>query len=350
MKPTGAKIFPRVCRDWCLYLSYNKHQMIQLLFSPQPRMVKGALKKLMATSCPHPDPMNFVSLDLGVSMLLDVANECLSLPLGYEKKTVVADNCFFFEKTRGKPKYQKSDDPAPLLSYLKNPDPNVDLYLLVYNDTLDEKGEFFQALLADGARINPVSEFSKEQWHDYIARFFEKRSVPIDNLAINEIQDRIQGDYARFLNEGQKLVAYSGGEAITKQDVETLVSEPLEDDAFHLSNALSRGDVKNALRIYNDLKVFSAEPIALIRLLANQFRFLNEVRYLQSSGLSNSQIAGALQCSQMRVNISLDNLRKMSEETLNNALEGCYNCEKSILTGKCDPDLAFSLFLTNFSL
>ena len=186
--------------------------------------------------------------------------------------------------------------------------------------------------------------------HDYIARFFEKRSVPIDNLAINEIQDRIQGDYARFLNEGQKLVAYSGGEAITKQDVETLVSEPLEDDAFHLSNALSRGDVKNALRIYNDLKVFSAEPIALIRLLANQFRFLNEVRYLQTSGLTNSQIAGALQCSQMRVNISLDNLRKMSEETLNNALEGCYNCEKSILTGKCDPDLAFSLFLTNFSL
>jgi DNA polymerase-3 subunit delta len=313
-------------------------------------MVKGALKKLMAASCPHPDAMNFVSLDMGVTPLNDLANECFALPLGYDKKTVVAENCFFLEKSRSKPKYQKGDSPSLLLSYLSHPDEAIDLYLLVYTDTLDEKNDFFLALQAAGARINPVSEFSKEQWHDYIARFFAKRSISIDNLAIQELQDRIQGDYARFLNEGQKLAAYSSGAPITKKDVETLVSEPLEDDAFHLSNALSRGDVKNALRIYSDLKVFSAEPISLIRLLGNQFRFLNEVRYLQSSGLSNSQIAGALQCSQMRVNISLDNLRRMGEESLNNALENLYQCEKSILTGKCDPDLAFSLFLTNFSL
>ena len=313
-------------------------------------MVKGALKKLMQTSCPNPDAMNYVAFDLGVTPLLDVANECLSLPLGYDKKTVVAENCFFLEKSRSKPKYLKGDDPKALLAYLQNPDPAIDLYLLVYNDALDERGDFFQALLADGARINPVSEFSKEQWHDYIARFFEKRNVAIEPMAINEIQNRIAGDYARFLNEGQKLVAYSNGEKITKAVVESLVSEPLEDDAFRLSNALTRGDVKNAIRIYQDLRVFSAEPISLIHLLANQFRFLNEVRYLQSSGLGSSQISGALQCSSMRVSIALDNLRRMGEDSLNNALDGLYDCEVSILTGKCDPDMAFSLYLANFTL
>jgi DNA polymerase III subunit delta len=312
-------------------------------------MVKGALKKLMVTSCPHPDPMNFVSLDLGVSLVSEVVDECLSLPLGYDKKTVVAENCFFLEKSRGKPKFLKGDNPKALIDYLSNPDESIDLYLLVYSDTLDEKGDYFQAVLASGARINPVSEFTKEQWHDYIARFFEKRSIPIDGMAIAEIQNRIQGDYARFLNEGQKLAAYSGGAPISKKDVEMLVSEPLEDDAFKLANALGRGDIKNALRIYQDLQVFSAEPVALIRLLANQFRFLNEVRYLQSSGLTNSQISGALQCSQMRVNIALDNLRKMSEESMNNALDGLYRCEKSIFTG-ADPELSFTLYLANFSL
>ena len=312
-------------------------------------MVKGALKKLMAASCPHPDPMNFVSLDLGVHLVKEVADECLALPLGYDKKTVVAENCFFLEKTRSKPKYQKGDDPKALLDYLGNPDPSIDLYLLVYSDSLDEKGDFFKAIFAADGHVNPVSEFTKEQWHDYIARFFAKRGIPIDNLAIGEIEDRIEGDYARFLNEGQKLAAYSGGAPITKSDVEALVSEPLEDDAFKLGNALSRGDVKNALRIYRDLQVFSAEPVALIRLLANQFRFLNEVRFLQSSGLSNSQIAGALQSSQMRVNIALDNLRKMSEESINNAIDGLYECEKSIFLGR-EPGLAFTLYLTNFSL
>lgn len=313
-------------------------------------MVKGALKKLMQTSCPNPDPMNYVSFDLGVTPLIDVANECLSLPLGYDKKTVVAENCFFLEKSRTKPKYLKGDDPKALLAYLQKPDPSIDLYLLAYSDSLDERSDFFQALLADGARINPVSEFSKEQWHDYISRFFEKREIPIEPMAINEIQTRVNGDYARFLNEGQKLAAYSGGEKITKQVVESLVSEPLEDDAFYLSNALVRGDIKNAIRIYQDLRVFSAEPISLIHLLANQFRFLNEVRYLQVSGLGNSQISGALQCSSMRVSIAIDNLRRMGEETMNNALDGLYSCEVSILSGKCDPDLAFSLYLSNFTL
>jgi DNA polymerase-3 subunit delta len=314
-------------------------------------MVKGALKKLMQTSCPNPDAMNYVSFDLGVTPLLDVANECLSLPLGYDKKTVVAENCFFLEKSRSKPKYLKGDDPKAFLAYLQNPDPAIDLYLLVYSDSLDEKERFLPSSFSfDGARINPVSEFSKEQWHDYIARFFEKRNVAIEPMAINEIQNRIAGDYARFLNEGQKLVAYSNGEKITKAVVESLVSEPLEDDAFRLSNALTRGDVKNAIRIYQDLRVFSAEPISLIHLLANQFRFLNEVRYLQSSGLGSSQISGALQCSSMRVSIALDNLRRMGEDSLNNALDGLYDCEVSILTGKCDPDMAFSLYLANFTL
>src|SRR5574344_1735991 len=173
--------------------------MIQLLFSPQPRMVKWALKKLMQTSCPNPDAMNFVSFALGVTPLLEVVNECLSMPLGYDKNAVVAENCFFLEKSRSKPKYLKGDAPKALLSYLQKPDPAIDLYLLAYSDSLDEKSDFFQALLTDGAHINPVSEFSKEQWHDYITRFFEKRGIPIEPMAINELQTRVNGDYARFL-------------------------------------------------------------------------------------------------------------------------------------------------------
>jgi hypothetical protein len=59
-------------------------------------MVKGALKKLMATSCPHPDPMNFVSLDLGVTSVLDVADECLSLPLRLRQKDRGGGELFLF--------------------------------------------------------------------------------------------------------------------------------------------------------------------------------------------------------------------------------------------------------------
>lgn len=313
-------------------------------------MVQGALKKLLRTSCPHPDAMNYVVFDMGTSTLNEVADECAALPLGYDKKTVVAENCTFLEKTRSKYKYQKGDSADALLAFLAKPDEAIDLYLLVYSDTLDEKNDFYAALEQSGAHINSVSQFSKEQWNDYITRYFERREGSISRMAVYELTERLEGDYARFLSEAPKLLAYANGEEITPEMIELLVAAPLEDDAFHLSNALTKGDVKGALKIYGDLKTQSVEPISLIRLLGNQFRFLNQVNYLRLSGLNNSQIAGALQASQMRVNISIDNLKRMRDGAVNEALEGLYDCELSIMSGTKDADLAFTLFLANFSL
>jgi|LAHS01.1.fsa_nt_gb DNA polymerase-3 subunit delta len=324
--------------------------MIQVLFSSQSRMVQGALNKLFHASNETHDAMNYVSLNMREATLLELVGECEALPIGYDKKTVVAEDCFFLEKSRSKPKLQKGDDDKPFLAYLANPDPLIDLYLLVYNDGLDERGSYFQALKATGAKFSQVPTFTPEQWKQFIGNYFVKRGCEIDPLAVAELQERCGGDYAMFLSEGQKLLTYANGEKISKKTVETLVSAPLEDDAFHLSNALSRGDVKKALAIYQDLKVQNVDEVPLIRLLAGQFRFLNEVSFLNKKGFDNYAIANALACSAFRVSIALDNLRKMKDESCNNALEQLYRCEYSILSGKSDASLAFSLFLANYHL
>lgn len=313
-------------------------------------MAQGALKKLLKASNASTDPLAYVSLNCRESLLLDIFNECEAFPLGFDKKTVVAEDFYFLEKSRSKPKLLKDDDSAPFFAYLADPNPNVDLFLLVYSDALDERNDYAQALKKAGATFSSVQSFSPEQWKSFIPNYFEKRGSSIEPLAALTLQERIQGDYARFLNEGQKLLTYANGEPISEAMVEQLVSAPLEDDAFRLSNALTRGDSKKAIAIYRDLMIGSAEPVALIRLLAAQFRFLNQVRYLNNKGESNDQIANRLHCSYPRVNASLSNLRRMGDETLNNALDSLYQTELSIMSGKCDADLAFSLFLAGFSL
>jgi DNA polymerase III delta subunit len=324
--------------------------MIQVLFSAQSRMVQGALNKLFHASGETHDAMNFVSLNMRETTLLELLGECQALPLGYPKKTVVAEDCFFLEKSRSKPKLQKGDDEKPFLAYLADPDPSIDLYLLVYNDGLDERGPYFQALKKAGAKFSQVPTFTPEQWQQFISNYFVKRGCEIDMSAVSELQDRCGGDYAMFLSEGQKLLTYAQGERITKKTVELLVSAPLEDDAFHLSNALSKGDVKKALSIYQDLKVQNVDEVPLIRLLAGQFRFLNEVAFLSHKGYDSGSIGNALSCSSFRVNIALDNLRKMKDESCNDALDALYRCEYSILSGKVEAGLAFSLFLANYHL
>jgi DNA polymerase-3 subunit delta len=324
--------------------------MIQVLYSPQSRMVQGALKRLLEEAFPERDALNFVTLDMAVTPTTELVNECLNLPLGCDKKAVVAENCAFLGA--GKFKYLKDDDGGKsLLEYLQNPDDSISLYLLVYDSDLSMRSPLYKALLKDGAKINPVSVFTKDQWLAYIARFFAKRQITISQEAIAELSKRVDGDYASFLNESQKLLTYIGeGREITLNDVKTLVSAPLEDDAYTLANALAAGDIKGALKIYRDLSSASVDEVTLIHLLGNQFRFLNEVEYLSSIHLSDEEIGSSLFASPIRVRIARKNLAAMKEDALSNTLEKLYQCEYSIMTGAMSEDLAFSLYLATFSL
>jgi DNA polymerase-3 subunit delta len=318
-------------------------------------MVQGALRKILKSVMPERNGLNCVKIDLGESDLSEVAAECSYLPLGEERKCVIVDNAAFLGSGEGKSRGRGRKKPAKadsgFLEYLSHPDESVDLFFLVYSESLNERSPYFEPLRKAKAVFSLVSVFTPEQWRAYIPRFFEKRGYVIEGPAVSELSKRIAGDYARFLSEAQKLVSYClETKRVALKDVKDLVAEPLEEDSYHLANALCVGDNKKALRIYRDLKLRSVDEVSLIRLVANQFRFLNEVRYLHDRGVSPEDIGHTLFASTGRVNVSLSNLRRMGGETLNEGLEQLYRCEFSIMTGKTSPQLAFTLFLSTFSL
>lgn len=117
-----------------------------------------------------------------------------------------------------------------------------------------------------------------------------------------------------------------------------------------MSNALTRGDVAKAMAIYKDLKAHSVDEIRLINQLANQFLFMDEVRYLDMKGSSSSSIAKELFTSPKRVEVTLRNLYRMKPNAIERILEELYACEKSILTGQVAPDFAFARFLANYEI
>lgn len=318
-------------------------------------MVRGALSKILKDVLPDRNTLNYVTLDMTESSLSDLAAECSFLPLGESKKCVVADDCSFLlvGSGSGKGRSRKKVDTGSqaFLEYLAAPDDSILLFLLCYGEELDQKSELFLALKAAHATFSPVAVFTPGQWSTFIPRFFEKRGYSIDSMAISELSNRIAGDYALFLSEAQKLIAYcQESKKVETEDIRALVAEPLEEDSFHLSNALLAGDNRKAIRTYRDLKMKSVDEVSLIRLLGNQFRFLNEVRYLRDKGIPSEEIARLLFASSGRVNASLNNLRRMGDETLNKGLESLYQCELSIMTGKMTQELAFTLFLATWSL
>ncbi len=324
--------------------------MIQVLYCSEGRMLKRVLKKLVSSILEKKDDMNFVSLDMIETKLIDLYNEAESLPLGYEKKVVVADNFFYLTKSKTKPKVQKNDDEEPLLEYFESPNPFIHLFLVVYSDSIDEKSRFYKALQKGGAKVSQIGLLSEEEWKTYCVDYFKKRGSSITFEARDLLLSKTKGDYSLFLNESDKLLSYALGQEVDKEMVEKLCVSPLEEDVFQLSRALSRGDKGAAIGIYKDLKIKNTSAVTLLNLLAKEYRFLHEVAILQKEGADTYTIARELLASIGRVNACLYSLRRLSTRKIEECQEMIYQTLLSIMQGKMGEELAFNLLLSNFPI
>ena len=314
--------------------------MNYILYGELYPMIRKHLNKLLKERLGEVDDFNVTKIDLEESSLDEVAYEASSLPLGYEKKAVVVDGCLFLTKD-----VEKADEDK-ILEILKNSQDDIDLFFILRSEKIDNKGKIFNYVKENG-QVFEFLNISKEDWPIYIRKYFKNKNVEITSEAITELSNRVDGDLTRFMNEADKLCLYKN--SITLADVTLMVSKPLEDDAFQMSNALFRGENGVAISIYRDLKLLGQKFVdALIPMLASQFRFISEVCFLDARGLEKEDIASELGVSPVRVKIALKNSRNISRKQIANALDKLYNLDLQIKSGQIDRSYGLELFLINF--
>lgn len=329
----------------CSAKGYNLVVVI-IYFSAQPRLAQDMAKRYLKSNCPDRSEGNFVSFNMADTQARDLAKECESMSLFCEKKTILASDCFFLKK--GKTKLLSDDSLDPLIEYCKNPNPCIDLIMLYYGSDIDAKNPIV-SLVSKTGTVKEVGEPSKEELLDYALKKCKAAGCVLSKQAVEELIERIDGDYSRLLSELGKLINYANGEEISVKAVESLVPRKLENDVFSISNALMKGDIASCFRIYRDLKQSKVDEIALFALLSQQFQFMEKVAYLDDLGCSSYQIASELKANKYRVDITLRNLRGISTSQLEKILEDIYQADASILSGRQEEGYAFERFLANFN-
>ncbi len=286
-----------------------------------------------------------VDFDLQEDRLFDVAAACDSVGLSGESKVVVAGDIAFLAKAKGV-KYLKGDDPDSFYAYLSDPLPDTDLFLYGVMEEFPRSGKLYEALSKGKAKISAVPVLDRNEWLDYIGRYFPKRGKDIETAAAKALYDRTGGDYAAFLNEAAKLIAYSGEEkTITKKDVELLVSEPEDQDAFQLYEAIIKGKADKAYTVYSNLSKKAGQEVSLIHLLGTQFRFTLSCVGLAERGLSSSAISSTLKASPYRVQITLRNAGRFDKASLSKMLYRLFEADYAIFSGRLKAEDAFFNFL-----
>ena len=323
--------------------------MVYLIAGKQNIRIKSQLKSIVKKAIGEMDAMNFVKFDATYVTVQEAVDEANYLPLGYDNKAVVIDNCYFLLKEKGKNKIESEQDYQVLLDYINNANENCDFFLLANtsDSELDTKNVIYQAVEKKG-QIVVLTEPKQEQWVDVVKHYFKEKwpETIIDNDAANELARRTEGDYASLFNNGSKLALYT--DHISYKDVTLMVTRPLEENAFLLFNYLIDDKNMDALSLYRDLKTANARPETLISMIANQFRLLKRVSYLSKHGSSPEDIAKELNINAIRAKILKRNSFLVSRKIINKTLEDLYQLDLQIKSGLVDRNYSFELFLINF--
>ena len=324
--------------------------MNYLIYGTQDSEVKRMANKIAKEALPEQDEMNFLRVDAGEITVQEIVDEANLVPLGYDHKVVIVENCYFLQKPKPRCSIDKDQDYKEFLKYLKDPNPDCDIIMTVSSGSLDIKGEIYKNIEELG-RIKEIKEPTVKEWGLYVKAYVTKHieknpQYRMDSDAIQELADRTVGDVPLLRNSVTKLFLYT--EHVRYEDVLLMVARPLEDRNFQIFNFLLSKENDKAIGVYRDLLAIKVEPVTLIGMLGNNFRLLNEVIYLAKSGYNDEGIAKELNINQFRAKILKKYTYTISEKTIHNALDQLFNLDLQIKSGLVDRFFAFELFLINF--
>lgn len=320
--------------------------MVYLIYSNQVPAIKNRAKRIVKELLGEADDMNYVRYDGSNVLIQECIDDANNLPLGYDKKVVAVDNCYFLSKEKTRNKIETDQDYSTLINFINNPSEECHLILMVSTLDINTKSDVYKAVEAKGKLI-PIEDPDERTWKEGVRKYcIDNLHMNIDLDAINELADRTTNDVALLQNSAQKLSLFK--DHITYDDVVLMVTRPLEDNSFLLFNLLLNEDNMGALNLFRDLKEANTEPVVLISMLGGQFRLLDEILYLSKKGLDNDAIAAELGIKPVRVSIMRKNAGKVSSRSLHRALDELFNLDLQIKSGSVDRFYAFELFLINF--
>ena len=323
--------------------------MIYLIYGNQGPTIKSQIRKISEAflNGEKPDELNFIKLDGHNFLVQDAVDECKYVALGYEKKVVSLENCYFLLKPKPRNKIDADQDYDELLNYINNEslDPDACFIISVCSSSIDEKSGIFKAL-KEKAKVVQIVDPDEKGWNEYVKAYLQKHNIVIDKDAIIELSERTNGDVGLFHNSVQVLTLYT--DHIRYKDVVLMVNKPLEDNAFLIFNLLLDGKNAEAVNLFRDLKINGVEPVTLIGQLSNQFRLLNQVVYLSKKRLSKEDIANELKIKPGRVYILSKLIPIISEKTIRETLDDLYQLDVDIKSGLVDRHYAFEMFLLKF--
>jgi DNA polymerase III subunit delta len=167
----------------------------------------------------------------------------------------------------------------------------------------------------------------------------------IDQSALQVLVGRVGSDLWQMSAEIEKLVSYASKSPIDSKMVEELVCASFEGQIFALVDAVSKKNIKDALKLLREERWSGANDFYLLSMLARQVRLLLGARsYLDMNpGAIKGELASELGVHPFVASKILVQAKGFTFENLKDTYNLLFRYDGMMKTGRIDADLAVDL-------
>ena len=99
----------------------------------------------------------------------------------------------------------------------------------------------------------------------------QRRGCQLSPQLASHLMNRVGGDLLQLRSEVEKVCAYAGGGAITREQIDRVGALTIDAGVFELSKAILRRDYAGSLRVIGDLLYQKEEPTAILAAVTASF-------------------------------------------------------------------------------
>lgn len=307
--------------------------MMYLIYGDSFRLIQEEIAKIIK------DDVNVVTFDLATSTLEDVLTEATYVSMFEEKKYIIVKNALFFTSAKS-----KEEDLELLFRYLEHP---VSLTTIIFTtyEKIDARKKITKSF-SEKYKVISVSNLTLNDLTNKVRELITNAKYKIDAETILYIIKCCHNNYDFIYNEIQKIfLYYEKPQMIQMDDVKNIVARSLVDNNFKFVEAVVEKNIKNALIILEDLFTLKVDPIALMMLLAREYRLIYSVLTLMELGYSKSSICKELGLHDWQVEKLARSASQYYKDDLVLYLKKLADVDYNIKSGDTDKFLALKIFL-----
>ena len=298
-----------------------------LFYGPEVYVMNSALEALRQKLLPEGLEELNQNLFEGPAEVQAVIDAAETLPLMGERRLVLLRDWAALT-ARGEPA-----DAGRFIQWLENM-PETCCLVFVLPEAPDSRRKLTQALKKRAEWVE-FAYLSDSEIYKWCARRVKPEGFAVEPDAVEQLVFMAGRALTGLMQELDKLCAYASGRAaITRADVEAVVTPSTECTVFQMIDCLMRGQGGRAQLLLKAMLERGETRIGTLAMLTRQLRMLTHIRLMRAQGLPLPEIERKLSLNHYAASRAADQAGRFSAEALRAGYEACVNTDYAIKSGR----------------